>query len=111
MFRSSGKPSLWLLACTIETRPPTVQEAVTFGECSRLPAEVWELLPSFDERIPLRWIMDSTNASAWVYSTLEFCIPQVLAKQLSGQPNSGPPERKSRSVPFGDAPPILAMFA
>lgn len=40
------------------------QEGVTFGECSRLPSEVWGLLPSLDERIPIRWIMDSTNASA-----------------------------------------------
>ncbi|CEL59021.1 Peroxisomal membrane protein LPX1 OS=Saccharomyces cerevisiae (strain ATCC 204508 / S288c) GN=LPX1 PE=1 SV=1 [Rhizoctonia solani AG-1 IB] len=38
------------------------QEAVTFGENARLPCDVWELLPALDERIPLRWIMDSTKA-------------------------------------------------
>ncbi|CAE6467964.1 unnamed protein product [Rhizoctonia solani] len=38
------------------------QEAVTFGENARLPCEVWELLPTMDERIPVKWIMDSTNA-------------------------------------------------
>ncbi|CAE6492286.1 unnamed protein product [Rhizoctonia solani] len=37
------------------------QEAVTFGENARLPCEVWELLPTLDERIPIRWIMDSTK--------------------------------------------------
>ncbi|GAB1520382.1 hypothetical protein RhiTH_003457 [Rhizoctonia solani] len=40
------------------------QEAVTFGENARLPCEVWEMLPTLDERIPLRWIMDSTSAHA-----------------------------------------------
>jgi hypothetical protein len=39
------------------------QEAATFVESGRLPNEVWELLPSFDKRIPLRWIMDSISAA------------------------------------------------
>ncbi|CAE6478454.1 hypothetical protein ACGC1H_006298 [Rhizoctonia solani] len=39
------------------------QEAVTFGENSRLPCEVWELLPTLDERIPIKWIMDSDKAT------------------------------------------------
>ncbi|QRW13439.1 alpha/beta hydrolase family protein [Ceratobasidium sp. AG-Ba] len=38
------------------------QEGVTFAEHGRLPNEVWEMLPSFDERIPLRWLMDSKAA-------------------------------------------------
>ncbi|KAH7337714.1 Alpha/beta hydrolase family-domain-containing protein [Rhizoctonia solani] len=38
------------------------QEAVTFTESARLHSEVWELLPTLDERIPMRWIMDSTHA-------------------------------------------------
>ncbi|KAF8755278.1 Alpha/beta hydrolase family [Rhizoctonia solani] len=37
------------------------QEAVTFNEIGRLPCEVWEMLPMLDQRIPLKWIMDSTN--------------------------------------------------
>ncbi|KAG8752655.1 hypothetical protein FRC12_011846 [Ceratobasidium sp. 428] len=40
------------------------QEGATFAEFGRLPNEVWELLPSFDERIPLRWIMDSKSAAS-----------------------------------------------
>ncbi|CUA71854.1 hypothetical protein RSOLAG22IIIB_04799 [Rhizoctonia solani] len=38
-------------------------EAVTFAENARLPCEVWELLPTLDERIPVKWIMDSTKAT------------------------------------------------
>ncbi|CAE6493923.1 unnamed protein product, partial [Rhizoctonia solani] len=38
------------------------KEAATFGESARLPCEVWELMPTLDERIPIKWIMDSTKA-------------------------------------------------
>ncbi|ELU38642.1 alpha/beta hydrolase family domain-containing protein [Rhizoctonia solani AG-1 IA] len=44
-------------------------KSVTFGENARLPCEVWEMLPTLDERIPLRWIMDSTSAHALVPSS------------------------------------------
>ncbi|CAE6374072.1 unnamed protein product [Rhizoctonia solani] len=37
------------------------QEAVTFNEIGQLPCKVWEMLPMLDQRIPLKWIMDSTN--------------------------------------------------
>ncbi|KAG9092316.1 hypothetical protein FS749_015837 [Ceratobasidium sp. UAMH 11750] len=47
---------------TVRLKCSGYQEGATFAESGRLPNEVWELLPSFDERIPLRWIMDSTSA-------------------------------------------------
>ncbi|KAH7337715.1 Alpha/beta hydrolase family-domain-containing protein [Rhizoctonia solani] len=39
------------------------QEAVTFGEKARVQCDVWELLPTLDERIPIRWAMDSTAST------------------------------------------------
>ncbi|CAE7073661.1 unnamed protein product [Rhizoctonia solani] len=38
-------------------------EAVSFGENMRLPCEVWELLPTLDERVSVKWIMDSTDCA------------------------------------------------
>ncbi|KAJ1301022.1 hypothetical protein OPQ81_003445 [Rhizoctonia solani] len=48
------------------------QEAVTFGENARLPCEVWELLPTLDERIPIKWIMDCTQAGVSVTGGPEY---------------------------------------
>ncbi|KAB5595487.1 Argonaute-like protein [Ceratobasidium theobromae] len=46
----------------VKLKCPVYHEATTFSESARLSCEVWELLPTLDESIPLKWIMDSTDA-------------------------------------------------
>ncbi|KAJ1301034.1 hypothetical protein OPQ81_003455 [Rhizoctonia solani] len=73
------------------------QEAVIYGESSRLPCEVWELLPTLDERIPIKWIMDSTRAEGSLYAHLLLHFQTVLLI-FSGMSRTGGPEHTRHTV-------------
>ncbi|CAE6436645.1 unnamed protein product [Rhizoctonia solani] len=57
------------------------QECITFLESGRLQSEVWELLPTLDKRIPLKWMMDSTQA--WSTGGLEMTQHTVWRRPVN----------------------------
>lgn len=69
----------------VKLKCPGYQEAATFSENGRLPCEVWELLPSLDERVPLKWIMDSNNAST--SSKFDETTPQTVWRRPANSSN------------------------
>ncbi|KAF8606382.1 hypothetical protein BDV93DRAFT_553555 [Ceratobasidium sp. AG-I] len=48
----------------VQLKCSSYQQTATILEITRLPSDLWELLPSFEKNVPLRWIMDGRDKAA-----------------------------------------------